>query len=150
MFSLVVAFPTLFRIPLSLHFDAIFGGAGATILPLGCLWDPLEPLLELSWAAVGLTGPSLGAFWDALRSFGLLDAVKWLKCVVWSTWVPPGSHFSASEGSFALARLPLGFAGPPLTPLWVSPGALWVLSALFLCYLGWGALCDPYMPVQVL
>ena len=42
---------------------------------------------------------------------------------------------------------------------WRSLGALSVqflclgdlsMSALFLCYLGWGAMCDPYMPVHVL
>ena len=70
VFSLVVTFSTLFRIPLSLHFGAILGGPGATMLSLGCPWAPLEPLLELSWAPVGLIGPSLGALWDALGSFG--------------------------------------------------------------------------------
>ena len=40
------------------------------------------------------------------------------------------------RGSFALVRLPLGFPGPPLTPLWVSPGALWVRSRCYLCVFG--------------
>ena len=57
--------------------------------------------------------------------------MKWLKCGFQSTWAPPGRHFSASAGSFALARPLLGFPGPPLTPLWVSPGALWVRSRCF-------------------
>ena len=59
MFSLVVVFSTLLRVPLDLHFGAILSGAGATILPLGCPWRPLESLLELSWAPIGVTGPSL-------------------------------------------------------------------------------------------
>ena len=75
VFSLVVAFSTLFRTALSLHFGAILGSLGATILPLGLPWGPLEPLLELSWAPVGLIGPSLGALWS-LGSFGWIFSLR--------------------------------------------------------------------------
>ena len=139
---------------------------GVTILPQGCPWRPLEPLLELSWAPVSLTGPSLGALWDSLRGFGWILSLRCevaKVCVFWSTWAPPGRHYTASGEPFALARLPLGLPGPPLTPLWVPPGAFWVRSRCYFCafwrYLdvgpvsvlfGWGAMCDPYTPVHVL
>ena len=158
-------FSTVFRIPLDLHFGAIWEGAGRHYtpsgVPLASFGNPLR-----AWVPVGLTGPSLGALWDSLRGFGwvLSSRCEVAKvCVFWSTWAPPGRHYTASGGSFALAKLPLGFPGPPLTPFWVSPGALWVrsrcffvflgnlsMSALFLCYLGWGAMCNPYTPVHVL
>ena len=72
VFSLAVVFSTLLRTLLDLPFGGILGGLGATILPLGCPWRPLEPLLELYYAPVGVTGPSLGALWDSLRGFGLV------------------------------------------------------------------------------
>ena len=58
--SLGIVFPTVLRTPLDLHVDVVFGCLGATILSLGCPWRPLEPLLELSWAPVGLIGRPLG------------------------------------------------------------------------------------------
>ena len=92
MFSLEVAFSILLRTHLSFHFDAILEGAGATILPLGCPWRPLEPLLELSWALVGLTVPSLGALWDSLWSFGWVLS---LRCEVAKVWVL--EHFGTAR-----------------------------------------------------
>ena len=82
MFSLVVTFSTLFRTALSLHFGAILGSPGATMLPLGCPWGPLEALLELSWAPVGLTGPSLGAFWDLAS--GIRESGVWGRSRFWN------------------------------------------------------------------
>ena len=79
MFSLGIAFSTVLRTPLDLHVDVILGGLGATILPLGCPWRPLEPLLALSWVPVGVTGPLLGALWDSLRGFGW---VLWMGLVL--------------------------------------------------------------------
>ena len=79
VFSVGIAFSTVLRTPLDLHVGVIWGGLGATILPLGCPWRPLEPLLELYWAPVGLTGPSVGALWDSLRDF---EWVSSLRCEV--------------------------------------------------------------------
>ena len=62
MFSLGIAFSTVLRTLLDLHFGVILGGLGATILPLGCPWRPLEPLLD----SLGPPLVSLGPLWDPL------------------------------------------------------------------------------------
>ena len=130
---------TVLRTPLDLHFGVILGGGlGATILPLGCPWRPLEPLLELSWAPVGVTGPSLGALWDSLRGFGWVLSLRREvpKVCVLEHLGTARAPLYCFRGSFALARLPLGLPGPPLTPLWVSPGALWVRFRCYFCVFG--------------
>ena len=135
MFSLVVAFSILLRAPLDFHFGAILAGAGATILPLKCPWRPLEPLLELSWAPIGLTGPSLDGLWDSLWSFGWVLS---LRCEVAEVWVLEhlGHRQGATillPGAFCAREASFWVPGPPLTPLWVSPGVLGALSVLSLC-----------------
>ena len=143
MFFLGITFSTVLRTPLDLHFGVIL----ATILPLGCPWRPLEPLLELSWASVGVLSlrcevakvcvlEHLGTARAPLYCFrGVLCAREA------SSWIPRAA--------------PDALVGVP----WRSLGALGAIFeffgdlsmlALFLSYLGWGAMCDPYTPVHVL
>ena len=116
--------------PFGSPFWCHFGGAGRHYTPsgvlLGSFGAPLGALLGTCWSHWALVGRLLG-----LLGGSSLDAVKWLKCGFWNTWAPPGRHYTAFGGSFALAGPPLEFPGPPLTPSWVSPGALWVRSR---CY----------------
>ena len=117
------------------------------------------PLLQLSWAPVGLAGPSLGALWDSLRGFGWVLS---LRCEVAKVCVLEHlgtaraplycfrGVFCAREASSWVAwAAPDALVGVP----WRSLGAL---SVLFLCFWEtsrcrpWGAMCDPYMPVHAL
>ena len=158
-----IAFSTVLRTPLDLHFGAILRGLGATILSPGCPWRPLEPLLELSWAPVGVTGPS--ALWDSRRGFGWVLSLccEVAKVCVLEHLGTARQPLYCFRGVFCAREAfswvpwvaPDALVGVP----WRSLGALSVLflflgdlsmSALFLCYLGWGAMCDPYMPVHVL
>ena len=165
MFSLGIAFSTVLRTPLNLHFGVILGGLGATILSPGCPWRPLEPLLELSWAPVGLTGPWLGALWDSLRGFGWVLS---LRCEVAKVCVL--EHLGTGRAPLYCFRGVFCAREASSWVPWAAPDALvdapWrslgALSVLFLCFwetsqcrpcfcaIWGGAMCDPYMPVRVL
>ena len=60
MFSFGNHFFHCFAHPLDLHFGIILGGLGATILPPGFPWRPLEPLLGSCWCHWALVGRPLG------------------------------------------------------------------------------------------
>ena len=97
----------------------------------------MEPLLELSWAPVGLTGPSLGALWDSLRGFGWVLS---LRCEVAKVCVLEhlgtaraplycfrGVFCAREASSWVPWAAPDALVGVP----WRSLGAL---SVLFLCF----------------
>ena len=132
MFSLVVvffdSFACPFRPPFWRHFE--WGGRHYTPsgVPLASFRVPLGALLGTYWCHWALIGRPLGFSMELW--LGLVFA---LKCGFLSAWAPPGRHYTASGRSFALARPPLGVPGPPLTPLWVSPGVLWVRSRCYSC-----------------
>ena len=75
-----------------------------------------------------------------------------LGCEVAKVWVL--EHLGTARASLYCFR---GVFCAREASLWVSALlAIFVflgdlsMSAMFLCYLGWGAMCDPYMPVHVL
>ena len=84
----------------------------------------MEPLLELSWAPVGVTGPSLGALWDSLRGFGWVLS---LRCEVAKVCVL--EHLGTARE--ASSWVPWADADTLVGVPWRSLGAL---SVLFLCF----------------
>ena len=129
VFSLGVTFSTVLRTPLDLQFRVIW----ATILPLGCPWRPSEPVLELSWAPISVTGPSLGGLWDSLRGFGwvlstrcevakvcVLEHLGTVRAPLYCFW---GVSCACEASSWVPWAAPDALVGVP----WRSLGALSVL-----------------------